>query len=270
MKKYSNILESKLPWRYISRFIILTASLAANSWAIASFIPYQKNITTQKSISAEHLKISLVKASLSKLSRGVENKPNQSFSERATEPKDKIKAISTEKTKAHVPKKTNKEAEKISKIDKLKPHKLIAQEVSYTSLKEEIDTAEISERSKEVTTKVDVTNNQTTQVAFNNGIDFKNIPKNPLVSIPSFSKPPKSLRYPTLARKRGQQGTVWLEIWLNELGQQTKRVVSESSGVSILDSAALEAVSQWEFMPHTQANITVASRVKIPIEFVLN
>ena len=94
--------------------------------------------------------------------------------------------------------------------------------------------------------------------------------QNPLISTPSFSKPPASPRYPSLARKRGQQGTVWLEIWLNKFGEQTKRVITASSGVKMLDKAALETVSKWQFRPHTQADIRIASRVKIPIEFVLN
>jgi protein TonB len=90
------------------------------------------------------------------------------------------------------------------------------------------------------------------------------------MSRPSFLTPPKSPRYPTIARKRGQEGTVWLEIWLNKFGEQTRRIITKSSGVNVLDSAALATVSQWAFMPHRQTNITIASRVKIPIEFVLN
>ena len=93
---------------------------------------------------------------------------------------------------------------------------------------------------------------------------------NPLVSEPSFSKPPEQPRYPSLAKRRGQQGTVWLEVWLDAAGEQIKREITASSGVNILDQAALKAVSSWEFLPFSQEDITISSRVKIPVQFVLN
>jgi periplasmic protein TonB len=87
---------------------------------------------------------------------------------------------------------------------------------------------------------------------------------------PSFADTPTAPNYPKLAQKRGQQGTVWLEIWLDQLGRQTELKVQNSSGVSSLDKAALKAVSSWKFLPLIQGGQAIASRVQVPVEFVLN
>lgn len=89
------------------------------------------------------------------------------------------------------------------------------------------------------------------------------------VSVPTFSAPPQYPAYPALARKRGQQGTVWLEIWLSEQGAQLKRTLSRSSGFALLDEAALRAAAQWQFEPYRHNGMAVASRVRIPIEFAV-
>lgn len=89
------------------------------------------------------------------------------------------------------------------------------------------------------------------------------------VSVPTFSSPPQYPTYPPLARKRGQQGTVWLEIWLSEQGAQLKRTLSRSSGFALLDEAALRAAARWQFEPHRHNGMAVASRVRIPIEFAV-
>ncbi len=87
---------------------------------------------------------------------------------------------------------------------------------------------------------------------------------------PQFKSPPQSPVYPRLARKRGQEGIVWLDVWLDSRGEQTRLEVYDSSGISSLDRAAVEAVSEWQFLPKRKAGLTVASRVRIPVHFVLN
>ena len=92
----------------------------------------------------------------------------------------------------------------------------------------------------------------------------------PLVTRPLFAAPPKAPNYPTVARKRGQQGTVWLDIWLDADGRQDHRKISKSSGVEALDNAALDAVSSWRFKPYRIDGHTVPSRVRVPVKFALN
>lgn len=87
---------------------------------------------------------------------------------------------------------------------------------------------------------------------------------------PQFLSPPQPPRYPTVARKRGQQGTVWVGVQLDEQGQQAKRHVLMSSGLAVLDNAALLAVSRWQFRPYEVSGVGRPSRVRIPIEFSLN
>ncbi|BDY04267.1 energy transducer TonB [Ferrimonas sp. YFM] len=91
-----------------------------------------------------------------------------------------------------------------------------------------------------------------------------------LVTQPAFRTPPSPPRYPRIAQKRGQQGVALVEVWLNELGDQIKLELLESSGHSSLDRAALAAVKNWQFAPLTQGNQGQSSRVRIPVRFALN
>lgn len=86
---------------------------------------------------------------------------------------------------------------------------------------------------------------------------------------PSFLQPPTAPRYPSLAKRRNQQGVVLLEVRLDERGQQRALHVVRSSGVESLDEAALKAVAAWHFRPETENGRAVPSRVQIPIEFAL-
>lgn len=88
-------------------------------------------------------------------------------------------------------------------------------------------------------------------------------------SAPSFLQPPTAPRYPSLAKRRNQQGVVLLEVRLDERGQQRALQIVRSSGVESLDEAALEAVAAWHFRPETEDGRAVPSRVQIPIEFAL-
>lgn len=89
------------------------------------------------------------------------------------------------------------------------------------------------------------------------------------ISQPMFAAPPVPPRYPSIARRRGQQGTVWLDVWLDTQGQQTRLVLHQSSGTPALDQAALEAVAGWRFLPHRVNDRAIASWVRIPVEFAL-
>nr|WP_320134726.1 energy transducer TonB [uncultured Amphritea sp.] len=94
--------------------------------------------------------------------------------------------------------------------------------------------------------------------------------REPIITEPVFAAQPMPPRYPSVARKRGQEGTVWLDIWLDEKGQKSKLEVSESSGLALLDASALKAVSGWQFKPYEENGIRTASRVRIPVVFSLN
>ncbi|MBM7063137.1 energy transducer TonB [Pseudomonas sp. UL073] len=86
---------------------------------------------------------------------------------------------------------------------------------------------------------------------------------------PAFLEPPKQPTYPSLARRRNQQGVVLVEVRLDSQGTQRELKVLRSSGVESLDRAALAAVAGWRFRPETQNGKAVPSRVQIPIQFAL-
>lgn len=90
-----------------------------------------------------------------------------------------------------------------------------------------------------------------------------------LVTKPQFLLPPSQPIYPPVAQRRGQQGTVWLEILLSESGKQLKLSITRSSGVESLDNAAKVAVADWKFAPYRMNGMAVSSRVQVPVEFVI-
>lgn len=90
-----------------------------------------------------------------------------------------------------------------------------------------------------------------------------------LVTKPKFLMPPSQPVYPPVAQRRGQQGTVWLEILLSESGKQLKLSITRSSGVESLDNAAKVAVADWKFAPYRMNGMAVSSRVQVPVEFVI-
>lgn len=75
--------------------------------------------------------------------------------------------------------------------------------------------------------------------------------------------------YPHLARMKGYEGTVLLEVEVGADGRVGDLVVKESSSYSILDEAALKAVRKWLFSPAKRGGTPVASRVLVPIQFKL-
>ncbi|MCA0892757.1 energy transducer TonB [Microbulbifer agarilyticus] len=90
-----------------------------------------------------------------------------------------------------------------------------------------------------------------------------------LVERPAFASPPGAPVYPELARKRRQQGTVVVEVLLDQSGAQVVRRLLKSSGVDSLDEAALKAVAGWNFLPYREGGHARESRVRLPIRFAL-
>lgn len=87
---------------------------------------------------------------------------------------------------------------------------------------------------------------------------------------PSFRTRPAPITYPVQARRRGLEGTVVVEVWLDEQGKQTKRLLARSSGVGLLDKAALKAIAKWRFSAYVENGRALEHRVQIPIRFKLD
>ena len=86
---------------------------------------------------------------------------------------------------------------------------------------------------------------------------------------PRYAEPPVRPIYPALARRRGWQGEVWLEVYVGPEGISGEPVVLSSSGYELLDQAALDVARQWRFLPERRNGQAVASRVQVPVQFAL-
>jgi len=76
-------------------------------------------------------------------------------------------------------------------------------------------------------------------------------------------------RYPNAARRRGVQGRVLLHVEVLAAGHCGRIEVQQSSGHTLLDEAAVDAVKQWRFVPAHYAGIAVTRWMQVPIRFQL-
>lgn len=111
-----------------------------------------------------------------------------------------------------------------------------------------------------------VTNNKQQVAKKNDGLQEK--PQ--LIQKSRFLSKPTPPKYPRLAKRKGLEGTVTYEVWLDEKGKQIKLLLKNSSGAKVLDVAALKAIKNWKFSPHSINGKTIAHRIYIPISFQLD
>ena len=81
------------------------------------------------------------------------------------------------------------------------------------------------------------------------------------------SNPPP--KYPAVARRRGFQGNVVLEVLVGPVGNVIELHVLFSSGYPILDRAAKSSVKNWTFEPGMRGQEKVEMWVRVPIRFEL-
>ena len=76
--------------------------------------------------------------------------------------------------------------------------------------------------------------------------------------------------YPVLARRRGYEGLVLLEVLVTREGRVAELRVKKSSGYKVLDRAAVKAVKNWLFEPGVKNGTTIDMWVEVPVRFRLN
>lgn len=81
---------------------------------------------------------------------------------------------------------------------------------------------------------------------------------------PVRSPPPD---YPAQALRRGESGTVLLQVQVDAQGRPERVDVVQSSRSRTLDREAVRTVERWAFAPATRGGLPVASKVLVPIEF---
>lgn len=89
-------------------------------------------------------------------------------------------------------------------------------------------------------------------------------------AIPSSQQEPISSpapRYPTMALRRGERGTVIVSVEVGPDGMPASVDVATSSGSRLLDRAAVDAVRRWRFRPAMAGEQPVTARVQVPISF---
>lgn len=86
------------------------------------------------------------------------------------------------------------------------------------------------------------------------------------LAIPRYVGNPKP-PYPQIARRRGYEGTVRLEVEVLATGRVGRIRVKESSRYEVLDRSALNTVKGWRFIPAKVGGVPVKSTVIVPITF---
>lgn len=75
--------------------------------------------------------------------------------------------------------------------------------------------------------------------------------------------------YPEIARIKGYEGIVLVAAEILPDGRVGNMKIRKSSGYSILDQSAIEAVKPWKFEPAKKSGQPFAVWVELPIKFVL-
>jgi TonB family protein len=79
----------------------------------------------------------------------------------------------------------------------------------------------------------------------------------------------KSPAYPSMSRSLKEEGLVLIEVDIDNLGKVENIKIHQSSGFERLDNAALKAVKNWQFVAAKKNNQFIASKVQVPINFIL-
>lgn len=90
-----------------------------------------------------------------------------------------------------------------------------------------------------------------------------------VIDMPKVVKqvPPK---YPDSARRRGQQGIIYVRALVNKNGTVGQALVPAGKGLAPdLDRAAVEAIRQWTFEPAKKKGKPVAVYIVVPVKFAL-
>ncbi|MBW1783803.1 MAG: TonB family protein [Deltaproteobacteria bacterium] len=85
---------------------------------------------------------------------------------------------------------------------------------------------------------------------------------------PAYRRNPRPA-YPKMAKRRGYEGTVLLEVLVNSAGKVDDLRLLKSSGYRVLDRSAMKSVKNWLFEPGSVGEQKVDMWVRIPVRFEL-
>lgn len=87
-------------------------------------------------------------------------------------------------------------------------------------------------------------------------------------SEPEYLRNPAPV-YPRVAKMRGWEGLVLLDVFVNAAGDPVRVEIKQGSGHKVLDDAAVKAVRKWKFKAASLGSRSFASSVEIPVRFIL-
>ena len=87
--------------------------------------------------------------------------------------------------------------------------------------------------------------------------------------LPTLKGEPAPIRYPRWAVQEGWEGTFIIAIEVLKSGEVGRWNVMQSTGYSLLDETAGNAIRQWHFHPGTELGKSVVMCIQIPVHFVL-
>ena len=146
----------------------------------------------------------------------------------------------------------------IEKLPKTRKKPLISKKMIRVSVKPEKVIFEKSKTQEQIVTNIDV--------AAAVDIKKKTLLVTEAVPLYKVNPPPE---YPRLARKRGYQGTVVLEVLVDRNGRVGDLRLFTSSGHSILDRKAMASVKGWLFEPGMKGDKKLDMWVRVPVRFEL-
>ncbi len=99
-------------------------------------------------------------------------------------------------------------------------------------------------------------------------------PEGPRVRFIPYDEPPKPLtpidpEYPEIAQEAGIEGTVIIQVFVDEKGRVKETIVLKGIPNTGLDEAAIEAIRKTRFKPAKQRERPVGVWISIPVNFKL-
>lgn len=97
--------------------------------------------------------------------------------------------------------------------------------------------------------------------------------KQPPSAMVEYDQPPEMVKqfqpdYPSEALKEKLEGTVWINMWIDEAGKVVETKVAKSEN-DVFNNAAKEAAMRWVFKPASAKGKPVAVWVTVPFRFKL-
>ena len=181
---------------------------------------------------------------------------------------DKLKDIKTDNHKTKVVKKTSivksskVKAPDIQAVLKPKTSPVTSKpgKVEFEQKTVDVKQASVEEKPKKSSDSLNKKSND------NRMRQNKNLSK-ALYKIGSINNPHPP--YPQIARKKGFEGKLILEVLVNEDGSVKSTSIRESSGYEILDTVSKKTVEKWTFIPAKKMGQAVKDNIQVPIKFVL-